>query len=186
MGVNRVKVIVGNTGLGYYKKVESYDKYIDLRYIPELFMIRRDDFGINIGVAVTISKAIEAVKECNQHGFHTEENMVYKKIADHMEKVVSGFIRNSASLGGNLVMAQRNHFSSDIATVLLAVGSLVNIMNGLKSVELTMEEFLRRSELDSKSILLSVKILDWNRLMGISSGTRMNLLVGTYRAAHDP
>ena len=112
--------------------------------------------------------------------------MVYKKIADHMEKVASGFIRNSASLGGNLVMAQRNHFSSDFATVLLAVGSLLNIMNGLKSEELTMEEFLRRPELDSKSILLSVKILDWNRLMGISSGTRMNLLFETYQAAHDP
>ena len=156
--------------------MESYDKYIDLRYIPELFMIRRDDFGINIGVHVTISKAIEVVKECNQHGFHTEENMVYKKIANHMEKVASGFIRNLASLGGNLVMAQRNHFPSDIATVLLAVGSLVNIMNDLKSEELTMEEFLRRLELDSKSILLSVKIPDWNKLMGISSGTRMNLL----------
>ena len=90
--------------------------------------------------------------------------MVYKKIADHMVIVASWFIRNSASLGGNLVMAQRNHFSSDIATVLLAVGSLVNIMNGLKSEELTMEEFLRRPpELDSKSILLE-----------------------TCRAAHDP
>ena len=183
---SRVKVVVGNTGMGYYKEVESYDKYIDLRYIPELSMIRRDDTGLNIGAAVTISKAIEALKECNQHGFHTQENMVYKKIADHMEKVASVFIRNSASLGGNLVMAQRNHFPSDIATVLLSVGSLVNIMNGLKSEELTMEEFLRRPELDSKSILLSVKIPYWYGLMGISSGTRMNLLFETYRAAPRP
>ena len=83
-------------------------------------------------------------------------------------------------------MAQRNHFPSDIATVLLAVGSLANIMNDLKSKELTMEEFLRRPVLDSKSILLNVKIPDWNRLMGISSGIRMNLLFETYRAAHDP
>ena len=62
---------------GKIKKREI--RYIDLRYIPELSMIRRDDSGINIGVAVTISKDIEAVKECNQHGFHTEKNMVYKK-----------------------------------------------------------------------------------------------------------
>ena len=117
----RVEVVVGNTGMGYYKEVENYDKYIDLRYIPELSVIRRDNTGISIGAAVTISKAIEALKECNQGGFHTEEDMFYKKIADHMEKVASGFIQNSASLGGNLVMAQRNHFPSDIATVLLAV-----------------------------------------------------------------
>ena len=59
-------------------------------------------------------------------------------------------------------------------------------MNGLKSEELTMEVFLRRPELYSKSILLSVKIPDWNRLMGISLGTRMNLLFETYRAAPRP
>ncbi|KAJ9676130.1 hypothetical protein PVL29_024905 [Vitis rotundifolia] len=175
----RVKVVVGNTGMGYYKEVENYDKYIDLRYIPELSVIRRDHTGISIGAAVTISKAIEALKECNQGGFHTEEDMVYKKIADHIEKVASGFIRNSASLGGNLVMAQRNHFPSDIATVLLAVGSLVNIMNGLKREEFTLEEFLRRPELDSISILISIKIPDWDRIMGISSGTKMNLLFET-------
>ena len=182
----RVKVVVGNTGMGYYKEVENYDKYIDLRYIPELSVIRRDNTGISIGAAVTISKAIEALKECNQGGFHTEEDMVYKKIADHMEKVASGFIQNSASLGGNLVMAQRNHFPSDIATVLLAAGSTVNIITGLKSEELTLEEFLRRPELDSKSILISIKIPDWDRIMGISSGTKMNLLFETYRAAPRP
>ncbi|RVW19333.1 Abscisic-aldehyde oxidase [Vitis vinifera] len=103
-----------------------------------------------------------------------------------MEKIASGFIRNSASLGGNLVMAQRNHFPSDIATVLLAVGSTVNIMNSLKSEELTLEEFLRRPELDSKSILVGVKIPDWDRIMGISSGTEMKLLFETYRAAPRP
>ena len=183
---SRVKVVVGNTGMGYYKEVESYDKYIDLRHIPEFSMIRRDNTGISIGATVTISKAIEALREYNQSGFYSEGDMVYKNIADHMEKVASGFIRNSASLGGNLVMAQRNHFPSDIATVLLAVGSTVNIMNSLKSEELTLEEFLRRPELDSKSILVGVKIPDRDRIMGISSGTKMKLLFETYRAAPRP
>ena len=174
---SRVKVVVGNTGMSYYKELESFDKYIDLRCIPELSMIRRDDTGMIIGATVTISKAIEALRE---------GNIVWKKISDHMEKVASGFVRNSASLGGNLVMAQRNHFPSDIATVLLAVGSLVNLMNGLKSEEITMEEFLRRPELDLKSILVSVKIPDWDRIMSISSGTKMKLLFETYRAAPRP
>ena len=182
----RVKVVVGNTGMGYYKEVESYDKYIDLRYIPELSMIRRDNNGIKIGATVTISKAIEALREYSKGGLYSEGDMVYKKIADHMEKIASGFIRNSASLGGNLVMAQRNHFPSDIATVLLAVGSTVNIMNGLKSEELTLEEFFRRPELDSKSILLSVKIPSWDQITGISSGAKMKLLFETYRAAPRP
>ena len=124
-----------------------------------------------IRATVIISKAIEALRE---------GNIVWKKISDHMEKVAYGFVRNSTSLGGNLVMAQRNHFPSDIATVLLAVGSLVNLMNGLKSEEITMEEFLRRTELDSKSILVSVKIPDWDRIMSISAGTKIKLLFETY------
>ena len=38
---SRVKLVAGNTGtgMGYYKEVESYNKYIDLRYIPELSLI---------------------------------------------------------------------------------------------------------------------------------------------------
>ena len=111
---SRVKVVVGNTGMGYYKEVESYDKYIDLRHIPEFSMIRRDNTGISIGATVTISKVIEALREYNQSGFYSEGDMVYKNIADHMEKVASGFIQNSASLGGNLVLTQRNHFPSGI------------------------------------------------------------------------
>ena len=51
--------------MSYYKELESFDKYIDLRCIPELSMIRRDDTGMNIGATITISKAIEALREGN-------------------------------------------------------------------------------------------------------------------------
>ncbi|KAK6144148.1 hypothetical protein DH2020_020968 [Rehmannia glutinosa] len=37
----RVKLVVGNTGTGYYKETEKFDKYIDLRYIPELSVVKR-------------------------------------------------------------------------------------------------------------------------------------------------
>ncbi|KAF2299842.1 hypothetical protein GH714_004434 [Hevea brasiliensis] len=58
----RVKLVVGNTRMGYHKELGHYDKYIDLRYIPEMSMIGRDR-GIEIGATVTISKVIEALKE---------------------------------------------------------------------------------------------------------------------------
>lgn len=57
-----MKIIVGNTGMGYYKELVHYDNYIDLRYIPELSTVRKDSTGIEIGAAVMISKAIEALK----------------------------------------------------------------------------------------------------------------------------
>lgn len=181
-----VKLVVGNTGMGYYKEVEPFDKYIDISHIPELSMIRRDHTGIEIGATVTISKAIEALKDYDKGEFHSEGVMVFKKIAAHMEKISTGFIRNSGSVGGNLVMAQRNNFPSDISTVLLSVDSIVTVMTGHKCEKLRLEEFLESSPLDAKSILVSVKIPHWDPCRNRTSETKSTLLFETYRAAPRP
>ncbi|XWS73778.1 hypothetical protein CRYUN_Cryun02cG0158400 [Craigia yunnanensis] len=181
-----MKIIVGNTGMGCYKELVYYDKYIDLRYIPELSIIRKDQTGIEIGAAVTIFKAIEALKEGNEGEFNHEDKLVFKKIADHMEKIASGFIRNSASVGGNLIMAQRKHFPSDIATILLSVDTIVDIMAGQRHEKLTLEKFLERPPLDSKSVLLSIKIPYWESSRDVSSDAYTKLLYETYRAAPRP
>ncbi|KAH9699216.1 Indole-3-acetaldehyde oxidase [Citrus sinensis] len=187
VGSNQItsKLVAGNTGMGYYKEVEHYDQYIDIRYIPELSVIRRDQTGIEIGATVTISKAIEVLKEETKE-FHPEAVMVFKKIAGHMEKIASRFIRNSASVGGNLVMAQGKHFPSDVATVLLGVGAMVNIMTGQKCEKLMLEEFLERPPLDSRSLLLSLEIPCWDPNRNVTSKTNSVLLFETYRAAPRP
>nr|CAB3452001.1 unnamed protein product [Digitaria exilis] len=121
-GKSRTKVVVGNTASGVYREAEVYDRYVDLRCIPELNSVSKEAKGVEIGAAVSISKVIEALREdggCN--------DVVFCKIADHMEKVASPFVRNTASLGGNLIMAQRDQFASDIATILLAAGSSICI-----------------------------------------------------------
>lgn len=181
-----IKLVAGNTGMGYYKELECYDRYIDLRYIPELSSIRRDPKGIEIGAIITISKAIEALKEENKSEFHPKSEMVFKKIANHMEKIASGFIRNTASIGGNLMMAQRKNFPSDIATILVAVGSMVYIMTGATCERIMLEEFLERPPLSSKTLLLNVKIPSWESIKNISSETDTMLLFETYRAAPRP
>ncbi|KAK1281653.1 Indole-3-acetaldehyde oxidase [Acorus calamus] len=83
---------VGNTDVGVYRNYDQYDKYIDVRNIPELTEIKRDDTKIEIGAAVTISRTIEALKE-------GKRSLIYTKIGEHMSKVTSHFIRNMASLG---------------------------------------------------------------------------------------
>ncbi|KAJ0084529.1 hypothetical protein Patl1_30151 [Pistacia atlantica] len=181
-----VKLVVGNTGMGYYKEVEHFDKYIDIRHIPELSFIRRDQTGIEIGATVTISKAIEALKEQDEGDFHSEGVMVFKKIADHMEKIATGSIRNSASVGGNLVMAQRNNFPSDISTILLSVDAVITVMTGHKCEKLMLEEFLESSPLDAKSVLISFKIPYWDPCRNITSETNSIILFETYRAAPRP
>lgn len=181
-----IKLVSGNTGMGYYKELDRYDRYIDIRYIPELSSIRKDPAGIEIGATVTITKAIEALRKENKYEVHSKGEMVFKKIANHMEKIASGFVRNTASVGGNLVMAQRKHFPSDIATILLAVGSMVDIMNGPRREKIMLEEFLERPPLDSNSVLLNVKIPNWESIKNLSFETNTMLLFETYRAAPRP
>ncbi|KAM7528388.1 hypothetical protein LguiB_031798 [Lonicera macranthoides] len=183
----KIRLVVGNTSTGYYHDLEHYDKYIDLRYIPELSLIRRDHTGIEIGATVPISKAILALREEHEGELCSEAELVFQKIANHMERVASESIRNFASVGGNLVIAQRRYFRSDIATIFLAVDSIVSIITGQKHEKLTFEEFLGRPPLDSKSVLLSVKIPCWKpERKGLSSETETKLLFESYRASPRP
>ncbi|PAN09582.1 hypothetical protein PAHAL_2G035000 [Panicum hallii] len=189
-GKSRTKVIVGNTASGVYREAEVYDRYIDLRCIRELNSVSKEAKGIEIGAAVSISKAIEALREaggCN--------DVIFCKIADHMEKVASPFVRNTASLGGNLIMAQRDQFASDMATILLAAGSSVCIQVSSKRLTVTLEEFLQMPPCDYKTLLLSIYIPHWtpagalsdDRTMDKAVSTRgTSVLFETYRASPRP
>ncbi|TVU44678.1 hypothetical protein EJB05_04127 [Eragrostis curvula] len=150
---NSVKTVASNTGSGVYKDEDLYDKYIDIKGIPELSVINKSSKGVEFGSVVAISKAIEVL---------SDGNLVFRKIADHLNKVASPFVRNTATIGGNIVMAQRRDFPSDIATVLLAAGSTVTIQVASKRQQLTMEAFLEQPPCDSKTLLLSIFIPDWS------------------------
>ena len=179
---SRTKLVVGNTGTGYYKDIENYDRYIDLKYIPDLSMIRMDTTGFEIGAAVTISKVIVALERGGEGKHLSRDAMVFQKLSDHMEKIASRFIRNTASIGGNLVMAQRKSFPSDLATILLAVDSVVEVMSGPGCEKITLEEFLERPPLDFSSVLVNVNIPNWEA----SKEENSMLLFETYRAAPRP
>ncbi|GMN46982.1 hypothetical protein TIFTF001_016159 [Ficus carica] len=181
-----MKLVVGNTGVGYYKELGRYERYINLRYIPELSIIRRDSTGFQIGAAVTISKVIEALKKDNQGKLLSRGATVCKKLANHMEKIASRFIRNTASVGGNLVMAQRQHFPSDIATILLPVEAMVEVMTGPRCEKVSLEEFLEGPPLNFNSVLLSVTIPNWESAGEVSQKDNAVVLFETYRAAPRP
>ncbi|VVB01611.1 unnamed protein product [Arabis nemorensis] len=169
-----LKFVVGNTGTGYYKDEEKFDRYIDISHIPEMLMIKKDENGIEIGAAVTISKVIDALKE------ESKSPYIFKKMANHMEKTSNHFIRNSGSIGGNLVMAQSRKFPSDITTLLLAADASVYMLNGRKTKMVMLWEFLELPPvLDSKIVLLKVEIPS----LTDSSGDDTELLFESYRAA---
>uniref|UniRef100_A0A1J3IME2 indole-3-acetaldehyde oxidase n=1 Tax=Noccaea caerulescens TaxID=107243 RepID=A0A1J3IME2_NOCCA len=169
-----LKLVVGNTGTGYYKDEERFERYVDISHIPEMSMIKKDEKGIEIGAAVTISRAIDALND--EEG--SKSCSVFKKVASHMERIGNHFIRNSGSIGGNLVLAQSRKFPSDIATLLLAADASVYMLNGRETEKVKMQEFLESpSVLDQKRVLLKVEI----PLPAASASS--DLLFESYRAA---
>ncbi|CAH8390733.1 unnamed protein product [Eruca vesicaria subsp. sativa] len=176
-GSDDVKLVAGNTSTGYYKaeKERSYDKYVDLTRIAEMREVRERHDRVEIGAVVTISKVIAALKE-----MRLSKIMLFGKLAAHMEKIAARFIRNIGSIGGNLVMAQRQHFPSDMATILVAAGASVNIMSLSRGIDkVTLEEFLQGPPLDAYDLVLSIEIPFWHH-------KHSELLFETYRAAPRP
>ncbi|VVB16926.1 unnamed protein product [Arabis nemorensis] len=178
-----VKLVAGNTSTGYYKeeKERKYERFVDIRRIPELTVVRKDEKGVELGAAVTISKAIEVLRE-------KENGSMLAKIVSHMEKIANRFVRNTGTIGGNIMMAQRKQFPSDLTTILLAARATVRIMTSSSGQEhFTLEEFLQQPPLETKSVLLSIEIPSWlpvKKKNGSSSDT--HLLFETYRAAPRP
>ena len=185
------KVVAGNTSSGVYREAEVYDRYIDLRDIPELNSVSKDSEGVQIGAATSISRVIEILR---REGDDCKD-VIFGKIADHMEKVSSHYVRNTATLGGNLVMAQRDEFPSDIATILLAAGSSVCIQVSSGKLNVTLDEFLEMPPCDYKALLLSISVPHCTPDNVSSSAgavnmtgdkTESSLLFETYRAAPRP
>eukprot|EP01018_Ginkgo_biloba_P006626 Gb_10656 [translate_table: standard] len=199
---NEVKLVVGNTCAGVYKQIKPR-VFVDISNIPELQVIRRLGSAIEVGAAVTIAKLIEILEDqkpitpsaSDPEKVINDGNLVFKGIASHLNKVASGFIRNTASIGGNLIMAQQLSFDSDVATILLGAGASVKIISTdrIQSV-LTMEDFLDTPSLDSVPLLLSVSIPSWNQSSysveevdgNGSIRSEGKLLFKTYRAAPRP
>ncbi|KAL6839083.1 hypothetical protein ACP4OV_031137 [Aristida adscensionis] len=177
-----VKVVVGNTSTGVYKDQDLYNKYIDIGCIPELTDIVRRDSGYEIGAATTISKTVEILEQECESISSPNRSVVYKKLAEHMSKVATPFVRNTASLGGNIILAQKYPFPSDIATILLGAGATVCLQLVTERIHITLEEFLEQPPLGPTTLLLSIFIPHWVS----DSKMEKSLVFQTYRAAPRP
>ncbi|XP_044961392.1 putative aldehyde oxidase-like protein [Hordeum vulgare subsp. vulgare] len=179
-----VKVVVGNTSSGIkgYKDQDLYNKYIDIGDIPELSAICKKDSGIDIGAATPISKTIEILEQEAGSKSCPSGSVVFRKLAEHMSKVATPFVRNTASIGGNIILAQKYPFPSDIATILLGASSTVRLQIYSEILEVSFEEFLEQPPLDPSTLLLSIFIPYW----ASNSHKESKVIFETYRAAPRP
>ncbi|XP_006658471.1 putative aldehyde oxidase-like protein [Oryza brachyantha] len=177
-----VKVVVGNTSTGVYKDQDLYDRYIDIAGIPELSSIVRKDKGIEIGAATTIARTIEILNQESESMSSPDGSVVFRKLADHMSKVASPFVRNTASIGGNIILAHKYPFRSDISTILLGAAATVSLQVSSETLHVTFEQFLEQPPLDHSTLLLNIFIPHW-----ASDCKKENTLIfETYRAAPRP
>ncbi|GJN12245.1 hypothetical protein PR202_ga30540 [Eleusine coracana subsp. coracana] len=180
--IESVKVVVGNTSAGVYKEQDLYTQYIDISGIPELSNVVMREAGIEIGAATTISRTIDILQQECQLISSLKGSLVFRKLAEHMSKVATPFVRNIASIGGNLILAQKYPFPSDIATILLGAGATVCLQSVSEQRHISLEEFLEQPPLDPTTLLLSIFIPQWMS----DSQTEPSLVFETYRAAPRP
>ncbi|KAG0601086.1 hypothetical protein M758_11G082900 [Ceratodon purpureus] len=152
-----VQLVVGNTSSGFYKD-QKPQVFVDISQIPELLAVSRDSHGLEIGAATRISELIDYLEDFGA-------NPIAQGLGDHMKKIAGGHVRNWGSVGGNLVMAQKFTFESDMATILLGVGASVKVVTfngqtgGSYVIEkLSLDEFLGTRKLDGDMVLQSVYI----------------------------
>lgn len=173
-----VRLVVGNTSQGVYKHMRP-QVFIDISGIPELLVVGQSRSGLEVGSAVSLSELIRILED--RHSTCS----VYAQLAVHLHRLASVHVRNRASVGGNLIMAQQQGFDSDLATILLGAGASVKVASCIGHATLSLEEFLEKGGLDSGAVLVSIFIPAWDVDAGTSSnGIKTEELVfKTYRAS---
>jgi xanthine dehydrogenase/oxidase len=147
-----VKLVSGNTSVGYYKDQESFQVYINLKNVLELQRIEREDENIKIGSAVSLSSLVSSFEKfASSDGFnHLNE------LAASLRKIGNTHVRNMASWSGNLVMKKQHpDFQSDVVVFLEAVSAQIEVFQDGNTSHMTISEFLSNEQLNSGLYLIT-------------------------------
>ena len=132
------KLVVGNTSQIVYK-TEDPKIYFDISMIPELNSKTQTSDSIIIGSSLSITHLIEELNN------KSSIDSTLKVMADHLLKMANTQVRNVASWGGNVVLANLKQSSvSDILLVMM--NKNVNFVIGNAKTQqqtiITIDEFL--------------------------------------------
>ncbi|EFJ19456.1 hypothetical protein SELMODRAFT_419183 [Selaginella moellendorffii] len=170
------RLVAGNTSTGIYKDdlQSSPEVFIEIGAVPEVLEEKATKDGIEVGAAVKISKLIALLEAFGR----SDSSGVYLKLAEHMRKVATLHVRNAGSVGGNLILAQKLGFDSDIATLLVGAGASVKVVTQkFGESRQSVEDFVAATW-DGKSILKSICIPSYSK--------QDNVRFDSYRASPRP
>ena len=137
------KIVSGNTGTGVYKNDGPYNVFIDIRNIPELFLVRENVSELTVGSGFTIKMLIDLFEVYSQMtGFE-----YLKTIAKHFSKIANVGIRNTGTWSGNLGIKNSHlEFPSDVFVCFESVNATINLIGpGGVSTMLKCSELLNTS-----------------------------------------
>ena len=169
VGATTVRLVAGNTSTGVLDKYDPpAGAYISLLKIPELRVIKRPEpmpkgrwsggsGGAVFGAAVTLSELIvELDRLASSAGYrHCAE------MARHLRLVANTPVRNAATWAGNLMIKYKHRaFPSDVFLLLTAARAKLNIAEGRKVEEISVEKLYEINMTNKIIISMNLPALD--------------------------
>jgi xanthine dehydrogenase/oxidase len=127
------RFVRGNTGKGVYPtEMSGGANLIDLSAVPELLGVSAEAAGTAavFGSSVPITVLIDSLRAVGKSLPAAQADGVFPALLAYLGRVAHTHVRNAGSWAGNLMMAKRLGFASDLATVLYAIGATVTYQIG--------------------------------------------------------
>eukprot|EP00294_Goniomonas_avonlea_P015192 CAMPEP_0114552482 /NCGR_PEP_ID=MMETSP0114-20121206/7146_1 /TAXON_ID=31324 /ORGANISM="Goniomonas sp, Strain m" /LENGTH=1343 /DNA_ID=CAMNT_0001737357 /DNA_START=87 /DNA_END=4118 /DNA_ORIENTATION=- len=128
------QVVAGHTGHGVYGDTMSGLQYaehrpqvLDITAVPELTSIKESMQSLTIGAATTLARTAAALGSLAIKRSEVAE--VCNGLKDHLLLIAGHQVRNTATVGGNIMMARSRGFASDVAPCLVALDTTVDYVD---------------------------------------------------------
>ncbi|XP_078252682.1 xanthine dehydrogenase/oxidase-like [Rhinoraja longicauda] len=155
-----VKLVHGDTAKGVFKKDGPYKVLIDVKGIPDLYVVTMEPSGLKVSSNVSLNSLIDYLKQ------YSAQSPSYNVIASHLLKIASRPVRNAGGWAGNLMMKWRHReFVSDVFVVFEAAGARVTVADVAEMSTYNLVDFL--------NVNMQGKILLYVEIPKLSTGESM-------------
>uniref|UniRef100_UPI00398ECDFD xanthine dehydrogenase-like isoform X4 n=1 Tax=Pristiophorus japonicus TaxID=55135 RepID=UPI00398ECDFD len=132
-----IKLVHGDTAKGVYKRDGPYEVLIDLKGIPDLYVVTMEPSGLKVSSNISLSSLIGYLKQ------YSDQSPSYSIIARHLLKVANGPVRNAGGWAGNLMMKWKHRdFVSDVFVAFEVADAKVTISDIANVKTYTLMQFL--------------------------------------------
>ena len=119
------KIVSGGTGVGVFKLDGPFNVFIDIKSIPDFYIISRQEQSLSLGSMTPLAKLISV---CND--FSSNSGFEYlKEITSHWNRIANRHVRSVGTWAGNLMMKYyHSEFPSDLFITLETVNAKILVI----------------------------------------------------------